>query len=87
MPWVVASEAIQGFADGTKVLDETPVEVRKTAELPYVRGVLRDWPLCDTLDLHRVHLHAVFRDEHPKVFDLRLFEFALLWLTEQVSFR
>ena len=86
LPWCLAREAIQGFADSAEVLNELSVEVRKTAELSYVQHILRDWPIRYTLHLHQVHLHTVLRDEHAEVLDLGLFELALLWFAEQVSF-
>ena len=36
LPWCLAREAIQGFADSAEVLNELSIEVRKTAELLYI---------------------------------------------------
>src|SRR5260221_2289471 len=42
------------------------------------------WPVCDSLDFNRVHHYMVFGDDEPKVVHLSTFEFAFLWLEEQL---
>src|SRR5260370_17670419 len=42
------------------------------------------WPVCDSLDFNRVHHYMVFGDDESEVVHLLTFEFAFLWLEEQL---
>ncbi|EJF55266.1 hypothetical protein DICSQDRAFT_74825, partial [Dichomitus squalens LYAD-421 SS1] len=70
LPGVIARKSVQRFADGTEVVDESSVKVGKATELPYVRSILRSWPVCNSLDFDRVHAHASFGEDHAQILDL-----------------
>ena len=67
-----------------EVPDEVTVEVDKAEERLYLLHLLGDWPVGDSLHLHRVHGHFVLGDDKSQVFDFLALELALLCFQEQV---
>src|SRR5260221_318694 len=64
-------------------MDKLPIEVHKAKEGLDLLDLHWGWPLCNSMDLHRIHSNMVFQDDQSKVFDLLLLELAFLWLEKQ----
>ena len=75
---------MEGASDFGEVPDEPLVEVHKSYEGLDVFYFCQLWPVCDSLDFNGVHHYTVFGDDEPKVVHLSTFEFAFLWLEEQL---
>src|SRR5258708_6292874 len=70
---------MEGAGNLREVMDESPVEVHEPYEGLDILGLHWLWPVCDSLDLNRVHHYMVLRDNKPKVVHLSMFELAFLW--------
>src|SRR5258708_2559165 len=75
---------MKGVGNFREVPDESLVEVHEPYEGLDILYFHWLWPVCDSLDLNRVHHYMVFGDNKPKVVHLSTFEFAFLWLEEQL---
>jgi len=75
---------VKGASNLGKVLDEPSVEVHKSYEELDILYFHWLWPVHDSLDFNGVHHYMVFGDDEPKVVHLLMFEFAFLWLEEQL---
>src|SRR5258707_12353709 len=75
---------MEGAGNFREVLDEPSVEVHKSYEGLDLLHFHRLWPVRDSLDFNRVHHYTVFGDDKSKVVHLLTFEFAFLWLEEQL---
>src|SRR5260370_15391127 len=53
---------MEGAGNLREVADESPVEVHKPYEGLDVLDLHWLWPVCDSLDLNRVHRYVVLRD-------------------------
>src|SRR5258708_29730619 len=78
------SEHMEGVSDFGEVLDEPLVEVHKSYEGLDILYFHWLWPVHDSLDFNRVHRYTVFGDDESEVVHLSTFEFAFLWLEEQL---
>jgi hypothetical protein len=68
-----------------ETLNEGTVEVAETQKTPDLFDRCRALPLCDALDLHRVHLDLSVAHDHPEVLDLSLGEETLLQLKVKIE--
>ncbi len=75
---------MEGAGNLREVPDEPSVEVHEPYEGLDILYSHWLWPVCDSLDLNRVHCYMVFGDDESKVVHLSMFEFAFLWLEEQL---
>ena len=75
---------MEGVHNVGEVPDEATVEVDKAEERLYLLHLLGDWPVGDSLHLHRVHGHFVLGDDKSQVFNFLALELALLCFQEQV---
>jgi hypothetical protein len=62
------------------------IEVSKPEGTSDVFEIPRGWPICDCLDLCRIHADVIFPDEHAKVLDFSALEFSLSWVEIQIVF-
>ena len=63
---VLPEEIEEQTAFSRVTLDKTPVEVREAQEALYIMYILRSFPVKDSLDLSRVHLHTITADNESK---------------------
>src|SRR5258708_6667884 len=75
---------MEGVSDFGEVPDEPLVEVHKSYEGLDILYFCRLWPVHDSLDFNGVHCYTVFGDDESEVVHLSTFEFAFLWLEEQL---
>src|SRR6266436_9608348 len=75
-------EHMEGAGNLREVTDESSVEVHEPYEGLDILDLCWLWPVCDSLDLDRVHRYMVLRDNKPKVVHLLMFELAFLWLEQ-----
>src|SRR5258708_22036722 len=78
------SKCMEGASVFPSTLDEPSVEVHKSYEGLDILYFLQLWPVHDSLDFNGVHRYMVFGDDKSKVVHLSMFEFAFLWLEEQL---
>src|SRR5258707_14444606 len=69
---------MEGAGNLREVVDESPVEVHKAYEGLDILDLRWLQPVCDSLDLNRVHCYMVLRDNMPKVVHLSTFKLAFL---------
>src|SRR5258708_9420268 len=70
---------MEGVGNLGEVTDESSVEDHKPYEGLDILDLCWLQPVCDSLDLNRVHCYMVLRDNKPKVVHLSTFELAFLW--------
>src|SRR5260221_8557737 len=70
---------MEGAGNLREVADESLVEVHEPYEGLDILDLCWLWPVCDSLDLNRVHRYMVLRDNKPKVVHLSTFKLAFLW--------
>jgi len=75
---------VEGASDFGEVPDEPLVEVHKSYEGLDILYFHQLWPVHDSLDFNGVHHYTVFGDDESEVVHLSTFEFAFLWLEEQL---
>src|SRR5260221_13042906 len=69
---------MEGAGNLREVTDESPVEVHKPYEGLDILDLHWLQPVCDSLDLNRVHCYMVLRDNKPKVVHHLMFKLAFL---------
>ena len=72
--------SMEGASNPGEVTDESPVEVHESYKGLNVLYLFWLWPVCDSLDLDRVHCYMVFRNDEPEIVHLSTFELTFLWL-------
>ena len=75
-------EHMEGAGNLREVVDEPSVEVHEPYEGLDILYLHWLGPVCDSLDLNRVHFYMVFQDDKPKVIHLSMFELTFLQLEE-----
>ena len=76
----LVSEHVEGAGNIREVTDKLPIEVHKAKEGLDLLDLCWGQPFHDSVDLHWIHSHIIFRDDQSKVFDLLLLKLPFLWL-------
>ena len=76
------SEVEERSSYGWEILDKAMVEINEVYKGLYVSSVLRDGPIVDSGNFHRVHHNFVLRNDQSEILDLPPVELTFLWAEE-----
>ncbi|ETW84853.1 hypothetical protein HETIRDRAFT_312801, partial [Heterobasidion irregulare TC 32-1] len=82
--YILLCEVVERSGCGSKVFDESAIEVSKAEERLYFFQVLRGWPGGDSIDLDQVHGYVIRGNDKPEIFDCVCLKGAFRRLQEQV---
>src|ERR1700746_3828046 len=75
---------MKGASNLQEILNEPSVEIHESNKGLDVLHLCWLWPVCDPLDLNRVHRYAVLGDDESQVIHLSTFELAFLRSEEEL---
>src|ERR1700746_112917 len=75
---------MKGASNLREIPNEPSVEIQESNKGLDVLHLRWLWPVCDSLDLNRVHRYAVLGDDESEVIHLSTRELAFLWSEEKL---